>query len=553
MTFIVIFFTSLLITIFFTPYLIEYFIKFRIIDKPGEERSVNKVIVPRMGGLIIYLIALTSIISFYSDLNSIRYFVIASVIIVSLGVIDDIVGVAWDKKFIVQFIAAIFLVYYLSPSFSKIEFFGIHPPFPYDYLILILLIVGVINSINLLDGLDGLASGFSLLVVFITFLIGLNLNNKLLLILSSSLMGSLIGFLKFNAYPAKIFLGDSGSLSLGFFLITASLISSIDIGRKNLDITFTVILLAVPVVDTIKVMIVRLFNKKNPFLPDKNHIHYIIYGNQVRHKVTVFILQGFSLLFAAISLYYLRGSKLMGVIFFIVLSIPLLFMNKILIKYRQIENPLRFRKLYNKVPQVIIIIFRKYILPVLSVISLTILIGLTPIRSNISHLFISLSILFIALLLIYSLLNYQRNKYINDILVFFNLILFLLYSNYSERIYNILSFYNFINIRLTDLLIFIVLPIIVFFLFFRERILGKKVSFLTGIDLIILVFIVLLSVSSNLFPTTQITSINLILFHSFLLYIFYKVIGAVKYQYKTTLYYLSFIIPLITLLGLLIR
>ena len=117
MSYLVIFFTSLLLTVFFTPYLINFLTNVRVVDNPGEDRRINEEIVPRMGGIIVYFIAMVSVISFYGDLNEVRYFIIASLIIVSLGIVDDIIGVNWDKKFLFQAIAAIFVIFYLSPFF----------------------------------------------------------------------------------------------------------------------------------------------------------------------------------------------------------------------------------------------------------------------------------------------------------------------------------------------------------------------------------------------------------------------------------------------------
>ncbi len=550
MTYLVVFFTSLLLTIFFTPYLINFFTKVKIVDMPGEERRINKSIIPRMGGLVIYFMAMISIISFFGDLNSIRFFVIASLVIVSIGIVDDIVGINWDKKFLFQFLVAVFLVYYLSPFFRTVSLFGFTLAYPFDHFVLVLFIVGGINSINLMDGLDGLVSGFALLVVSVTFLIGFYYDDKFLMILSISLMGSLIGFLKFNAYPARIFLGDTGSQSLGFFLISAALLASLNIYKPVLDLTFPVILLGVPIVDTLKVMYVRFVNRKNIFLPDKSHAHHILFGMQIRHKVTVFILQGFSFFYAAASLYYIKSSESGGILLFILITIPFLFIDKILDKLQQNGNPLLYRNIYIKAPEVIITLFIKFLLPILSLILITIFIGLIPIKSSINDYLILLSIAFMFMLLIYSVINYHKHKHLNDILVFINLIMFLFYSNYSETIYNTMSFINFISLR--QLLILIVFPCVVFFLFFRERILDKKVTFLTGIDLIILVFIVLLTVSSSLLPNSQIININLIVFHSFLLYIFYKVIVTVKSKFQVPLYYSSFIIPIIILSVLLL-
>ena len=549
MLYLVVFFTSLLLTIFFTPYLIIFFTKVNVVDSPDGDRRINENTIPRMGGIIIYFMAMISIISFYGDLNEVRYFVIASIVIVSLGMVDDILGVNWDKKFLFQAITAIFLLYFLAPFFNAVTFFGFIIPYPFDYFLILILIIGSINSINLMDGLDGLVSGFSLLVVSVTFLIAYYFGDNFLIILSISLMGSLIGFLKFNAYPARIFLGDTGSQSLGFFLISAALLASLKVNKPVLDLTFPVILLGVPLIDTLKVMVIRFLRKKNIFLPDKSHIHHILFGMKIRHKVTVFILQGFSFLYAAAAIYYIKGSESGGIILFALITIPFLFVNNILDFAQRKVHPSFFRDMYAKIPEIFITIFVKILLPIVSLFLLAGLIGLIPVKSGVSNYIIILSIAFIILLLIYSVINYQKNKHLSDILVFVNLIMFLLYSNYSETIHNSVNLISIINPR--QLLVLIVIPIVVLFLFFRERILEEKVIFLTGIDLIILVFIVLLTVSSGLLPNTQITNINMIVFHSFLLYIFYKVIVSVKVKLQIPLYYSSFIIPIIILTVLL--
>ncbi len=550
MAYLVVFFSSLLLTIFFTPYLINLFTRVKVVDSPGEERRINENIIPRMGGIIIYFMAMVSVFSFYGDLNSVRYFIIASLVMVSLGIVDDIIGVNWDKKFLIQTIAAIFLLYFLAPLFKSVLFFGITIPYPFHYFLLLLLIVGSINSINLMDGLDGLVSGFSLLVVCVTFTMGYYYSDTLLMILSISLMGSLIGFLKFNAYPARIFLGDTGSQSLGFFLISAALLASIGVNKPTLDLTFPVILLGVPIVDALKVMVVRSIRKKNIFLPDKSHMHYILFGMKIRHKVTVFILQGFSFLYAATAIYYVKNSETGGIIMFVIITIPFLFINKILdIAQRKVHQSF-FRDLYTKLPEIFITMFLKIFLPLLSLLLLAVLISFIPLKSNVNNYVILLSIAFIILLLMYSIINYQKNKQLSDILVFVNLIMFLLYSNYSDTIHKTFSLINFISPR--QMLDLIVIPSVVFFLFFRERILQKRTTFLSGIDLIILVFIVLLTVSSGLLPNIQIANISSIAFQSFLLYMFYKVIITVKVKFQLALFYISFIIPIITLAVLLI-
>lgn len=551
MSYLVIFFTALLSTIFFTPYLIGFLTKERIVDNPDKSRRINEDTVPRMGGIIIYFVVMLLLISFYPELDSLRYFIIASIVAVSLGIVDDIIGVYWDKKFLFQTITSLFLIFFLSPYYNSVKIFGLLIPYPFNHFVLFILILGAINSVNLLDGLDGLVSGFSLLVVSVTFLLGYFYNDQLLMILSISLAGALLGFLKFNAYPARIFLGDAGSQSLGFFLIAVSLLSTLNINKNTLDLTFAIILLGVPIIDTLKVMLLRILRRKNIFMPDQSHTHHLLFGLKIRHKVTVFIIQGFSFLYAAAAIYYLRVSESGGFILFLIITIPFLFINNILAFAQRNVHPTFFGRLYSIIPQKLISLFKRFVLPPAILLLMTALIGLIPVKSSVGSNFILLSIAFLILLLIYSLVNYQKNKQLSDILVFINFIMIFFYSSYSETVHNFMQLLNVVTPN--QIITIIIFPILVFFLFFREKILGEKKTFLAGIDLIIIVFIVLLTVSSNMLPNAQISYFNRILFHSFLLYLFYKIIASINIGFRTPLFFLSFIFPVIVLIVLLLN
>jgi UDP-GlcNAc:undecaprenyl-phosphate/decaprenyl-phosphate GlcNAc-1-phosphate transferase len=400
-----------------------------------------------------------------------------------------------------------------------------------------------------MDGLDGLVSGISLIVVSVTFPLAYYYGDKFLIIISISLIGTLIGFLKFNAYPARIFLGDTGSQALGFFLISVTLLVTLAAHKSVLDLTFTIILLGVPIIDTLKVIATRAFRKKNIFIADMNHIHYLLFGLKIRHKVTVFILQTFSFLYAVAAIYYIRISELGGFIMFAIITIPFLFVHKILETAQKKVHPTFYGALYNKIPEVFITLFLKILLPILSMLLLIVLIGLIPIKSSVNNNIILLSITFLLMLLIHSIINYRKIKHLSDIVVFINLMMIFFYSYYSETINYSFILINFTHSR--QLISFIVIPAIVIFLLFRERIILGKVTFLAGIDLIIIVFALVLTVSSSMLPSAQIANLNAILFHSFLLYMFYKVIVAVKTKFQIPLYYSSFIIPIIILTFLL--
>ena len=344
MELLIIFYLSLLLTLFFTPFFINYLTKHEIIDLPGGRR-INTYAVPRMGGLIIYVISILSIIIFYGALSRVKYFIIGSALLLAVGVFDDIKEVDYKKKFIVQFVTTLLLVVFLSSGYTTLSLFGVNIPSPFDKILLTIFIVGVINSINLYDGLDGLVTGFSLLITIITFIIGWQFDNRFLLILSVSLIGSLTGFLKYNAYPAKIFLGDCGSLTLGFFLVTLTLISSENTVTGNMDLTFSVILLATPVIDTLKVIFIRIRNRRNPFISDTSHVHHIILGSNVKYKATVFILQGFSILFAATAILYLNN-YVIGIVLFAFLALLLLFIKRILAGYKKLGKREPVKKIY---------------------------------------------------------------------------------------------------------------------------------------------------------------------------------------------------------------
>ena len=551
MLYLIVFFTGLVLTLFFTPSLIDFITRIKVVDLPGERR-VNKSAIPRMGGLIVYIVVLVLIVSFYGNLDSIRFFILASGLIALLGIVDDMVGVKWNQKFIIQFLMAFFLVYFLADKFDVVNFFSIGLVFPLNYIVLVLLIVGVINSINMLDGLDGLVSGISLLITFVTFLAGYYSQDKLLLILSASLMGALTGFLKFNAYPARIFLGDTGSYTLGFFLITASLLAGIDSKARTLDLTFAVILLSVPILDTIKVMLIRLLNRRHPFLPDRVHIHHVLLEKIPSHRITVFVIESVSLLFSGLSIFYLFGNKSAALIIYALLAVPVLFMPYLLKVIKEPFYPEFLKVIKNHLPQIFINVYLRFVIPLISILTIAILIGLAPVKTSANNVVILLSILFIILLFVYSLINYQKNKYFSDILVFFNLLLFLFYSNYSNEAYTLLNVSGLIEINPKSILIIILLPSVIFFMFFREKMSRDKAPLFSGIDLVILIVIMLLSVSSSLLPKSPFGDANLVLFHSFLLYIFYKVFVLLKEKYRPPVFYLSFLIPIVVLIRLLV-
>ena len=545
MIYLVIAFSTLLLSIFLTPYFISYLNSIRVVDAPDHKRKIHSEPVPRLGGLIIYSVSMLALFTFYGDLNSIKIFIAASVIIIVLGITDDFFGVKWNVKFLFQTASAILLLVFLYPHFNSVTILGYTIPQIPALIILFLFIVGTTNSFNLLDGMDGLVSGLSLMIFFVTFLIGYKTSNLFLLILSASVFGTTLGFLRFNAFPASIFLGDSGSLTLGLFVTTAALTSAISMENKSLDLSLPIMLLALPILDTLKVMFLRIFNGKNPFLPDKTHLHHLIFGKQIKHKTTVFILEIFTLLFVVSGIYYFFYNKIIGISIFVLLSCLLLLVNHIidlLIKTNVSSKVGKFRQIF---PQKLIFIYKKIFLPLVALTIIGMVLYLVPFHSGLRNNFVYLTMVFLILFLLYGYVNYKKNKNFIDILVFFNIVILFSLIGKSDFAIEVINFSFFARLNIHRLIILLLLPTISFFLVFRERILERNDSLLSGIDLIVLVVISLAFVSSQLIPLDKTGLISDSIFCSFLIYLFYKITILIKPAFHPALFFGSYLIALI--------
>ena len=554
MQYLIIFFTTLVGTILLTPYVIDLFNKIKIVDVPDGKRKLHSAPVPRMGGLLIFIIFLVSVFIFYGDINSIKYYLFGAIVIFSLGAYDDLFGTRWPVKFIYQSLASALLLIYLIPNFSSVSFFTIEFSLIPGIILLVLFVVGTINAFNLMDGLDGLVSGISLLVFILLFFISLNSLDTFSLILLSSIAGCILGFLKYNAYPARIFLGDSGSFLLGYLAISSVLIASIDKTTMVLDLTFPVILLAVPIADTIKVLFERIFSGKNPFAADRTHIHHIVYSQNITHQTTVFVITIYSLLFASCAIIYLFYSKPWGILIFSVMIFPLLFANKILQFIIRREKLVVYGRAINKFPQFLINYYKVGILPLaglfISYIFIYLLFGVDgPVAE-----FLLPSFIIVCLLMLFTFINYNKNKLITDIIIFLNVLIFFIINQTHNVLYADISVLPVLgNITYHLLIISVLLPTVGFFLVFKDRIITNENSFFTGLDLIIILTIVLLSITANLIPVSKSYLISDTIFRSFLIYAFYKVIVNIKPKLRPYLFIASFLIVISSQVILLIH
>ncbi len=293
--YITVFSIALIASLLLTPKAKQAAFLFNALDKPSE-RKVHDRLMPRLGGIAIYsgfmIAAIVGIISAlvlnkklpYESLYAIMA---GSTLIFLLGAVDDVRGLSSAVKFFWQVVAAsipMFFgvqVFYLSNPFNGVILLGaLAAPFT------LLWIVGLSNAINLADGLDGLAAGITAIASVTLFIVAIRIHQPGAAIFLIALAGACIGFLKYNFNPASIFLGDSGSLFLGYILATASVIGVLK-STIFLSLLIPILILGIPIYDTASVMMRRLRSGKNIFLADKSHLHHRLLNKGFSQRQTV--------------------------------------------------------------------------------------------------------------------------------------------------------------------------------------------------------------------------------------------------------------------------
>ncbi|HER24214.1 MAG TPA: undecaprenyl/decaprenyl-phosphate alpha-N-acetylglucosaminyl 1-phosphate transferase [Candidatus Atribacteria bacterium] len=296
---------AFIVSYILTPYMERVGKKQNMMDQPGH-RKVHEEAIPNLGGIVIFFGFLLSLLFIVEIEGQIKALLIGGVIILLLGVIDDIVDLSPKNKFMIQMVPAIIVIIYngdLINNFmlNQLKIFGLLGYLLYPFLIF--WIVGVTNSINLIDGLDGLACGISLIALVTFFILGVRQNLEVLSILSVALAGSMLAFLRFNFFPAKIFLGDSGSTFAGFILASIGALWALS-GETALYIFIPIIILALPIFDTLFAVWRRYRGHYPIFLADKGHLHHRLLVRGITHKNVVFILWGMSIICSIIALIF---------------------------------------------------------------------------------------------------------------------------------------------------------------------------------------------------------------------------------------------------------
>ena len=297
---------SFAITFLAIPVIITVAEQKKLFDIP-DERKVHQSPIPSLGGLGIFAgFMLACLIAIpYTTASDFQYFFAAAFVIFFLGLKDDILVISPIKKFIGQVLAAFLIIYKGNIQIkSMYGFMGIHElPEMFSLLLTYLTVIVIINSFNLIDGIDGLAGSLGLMAATIFGFYFLQVNMLAYSILAFALAGSLMAFLIFNFQPAKIFMGDTGSLLIG--LVNAILVVKFISVANQPDTSYPVIaspaisvaILVIPLMDTLRVFAIRTFHRRSPFSPDRNHIHHLLLDRGFSHRFITLLLVSINLLF----------------------------------------------------------------------------------------------------------------------------------------------------------------------------------------------------------------------------------------------------------------
>lgn len=312
-----VFMLTLVVSILMVPFAIRFAKKIGAIDIPNG-RKVHKHIMPRLGGIAIYIAFLVGFFYISTIIKLPISIIVGATIIMLVGLIDDKFQIKPWQKLLGQIVATLvilsdgfFIKYVTVPFIEQSVQISLWIAIPISFL----WIVGVTNAVNLIDGLDGLAAGVSIIAGGAIFVMALIEHDVQVAFLAIAVIGATLGFLFFNFYPAKIFMGDSGSLLLGFLLSVFSLISFKQVTLITLIIP--IIILAVPIIDTTIAIIRRKLNKQGIMEPDKNHLHHRLLAAGFTHRQAVFFIYGISIFFGTAAILVYSAGLLASVIIFI--------------------------------------------------------------------------------------------------------------------------------------------------------------------------------------------------------------------------------------------
>ena len=333
-----IFFGTLLLVMYFIRKVIYISHQKHLFDEPTESRKIHIGQTPNLGGIAIFtaMMFATCVMLSFTTIAYVNYLSFSCLLLFITGLTDDLVGMDPYKKIGAQFVSALALT--LFSGFRITSFyglFGIHEiPFALSIIVSVVLIVYLVNAFNLIDGINCLAASIGLLTSAILAFYFWSLHDTGFMFLCIAMCGCLIGFIYFNRTPARIFMGDTGSLFLGFFVAIIAIhflegsksVPNASIVQYSAP-SLVLALLIIPVYDTLRVFIIRIARRQSPFLADRNHIHHQLLSIGLSHLQATGVLVIVNAISIAMALLM---QQVIIEIFFVTLFTFMLVMNWIL-------------------------------------------------------------------------------------------------------------------------------------------------------------------------------------------------------------------------------
>lgn len=311
-----------MLSVLITPLVKKFAIKIGATDSPNQ-RKVHEKIMPRLGGLAIYISFIAGMFIMQPDAKYNTAILLGSLIIIITGMLDDLYELSAKIKLLGQLAAAAIVVVmggvevtYINMPFGGQLEFGM-----FSILITIFWIVGITNAINLIDGLDGLAAGVSSIALITISGMAIIMGDMYTVTVGTIVLASTLGFLIYNFHPAKIFMGDTGALFLGYMIAVLSLL-----GFKNvtfISLIVPIIILGVPISDTFFAIIRRIVHKKPLSAPDKSHLHHCLLNLGFTHRQTVLTIYALAAFFGLAAVIFSQA-KLWGSFLLIALLLILI-------------------------------------------------------------------------------------------------------------------------------------------------------------------------------------------------------------------------------------
>jgi len=333
-SYVVVFFGALAAALLTTPGVARLARAMRIVDRPGT-RKVHTAAVPRIGGLAVVVSALAAAVpviylnhairtGFALELAHMLPLLATSAFIFVVGFVDDRIHIAARTKLLAQVAAALVACAAgIRIDFVAVAGWGaIHFGW-WSWPITVVWIVGITNAVNLIDGLDGLAAGISAITCGAIAVFSIHTGQVVMATLMLGMLGALAGFLFYNFNPARIFLGDCGSMFLGFFLATASVVCATK-SATLVGLALPALALGLPIFDTLFSMIRRALERRSMFAPDRNHLHHRLIGMGLKHRHAVILMYVVTLLAAGLGMFMMVTRDLATVAVFAGAMVPVL-------------------------------------------------------------------------------------------------------------------------------------------------------------------------------------------------------------------------------------